>query len=75
MALDLSKFSDEDLAALNALTQADFYFTLGNDSTDTPIDFNGATFSLKLALLINTVSKTDANDPTNIGLFKRIRPS
>ena len=69
---DISKYFD--LSALNSLTQVDFYFTLGNDQT-TPVLFNGQSFSLKLALLLNNTSKTDPSDPANIGLFKRIRPS
>ena len=69
---DISKYFD--LSALNSLTQVDFYFTLGNDQS-TPVLFNGQSFSLKLALLLNNTSKTDPSDPTSVGLFKRIRPS
>ena len=69
---DISKYFD--LAALNSLTQLDLYFTLGND-TLYPVLFNGASFSVKIVLLINNTSKTDPSDPANIGLFKRIRPN
>ncbi len=37
----------------------DFYFTLGTNGIEVPIDFNGAPFSIKLGILTNTSSHND----------------
>jgi hypothetical protein len=43
-----------DLQNLTQFTSVDFYFTLGNFPTQTPLRFNGGRFSLKLGILVNT---------------------
>ena len=45
-----------DLENLTNFANIDFYFTLGNTSAQTPLEFNGVSFSLKLGVLINKKS-------------------
>lgn len=45
-----------DMENMNNLADIDFYFTLGNTSAQTPLEFNGSSFSLKMGILINKSS-------------------
>lgn len=42
-----------DFENMSNLSDIDFYFTLGNTSAQSPLQFNGASFSLKLGILVN----------------------
>lgn len=45
-----------DFENMNNLSDIDFYFTLGNTSAQSPLEFNGSSFSIKLGILINKAS-------------------
>lgn len=45
-----------DFENMNNLADIDFYFTLGNTSAQSPLQFNGSSFSLKVGILINKAS-------------------
>lgn len=45
-----------DLENLPNFANIDFYFTMGNTSAQTPLEFNGVPFSLKLGVLVNRKS-------------------
>ena len=47
-----------DLENLNQLSMVDFYLTLGNTTTQIPLQLNGLGFSLKLGVLLNSESAT-----------------
>jgi hypothetical protein len=65
-----------DVENLNVLNQVDFYLTLGNTSGETPLKLNGISFSLKLAVLVNTFSHNDLGGGLahQDRVIKRIRP-
>ncbi|MEY3429752.1 MAG: hypothetical protein RI930_585 [Pseudomonadota bacterium] len=65
-----------DVENLNVLNQVDFYLTLGNTSGETPLKLNGVSFSLKLAVLVNTFSHNDLGGGLahQDRVIKRIRP-
>lgn len=65
-----------DIENLNVLNQVDFYLTLGNTTGETPLKLNGVSFSLKLAILINTFSHNDLGGGLahQDRIVKRIRP-
>lgn len=48
-----------DVENLPLLNQIDFYLTLGNTTTQTPLKLNGLSFSLKLGVLQNQFSHND----------------
>lgn len=48
-----------DLENLANLSQVDFYLTLGNTSAMTPLELNGASFSLKIGLLVKEGTTTE----------------
>jgi hypothetical protein len=48
-----------DLENLSLLNQIDFYLTLGNTTTQTPLRLNGLSFSLKLGILTNEFVHND----------------
>lgn len=64
-----------DVENLPLLNQLDFYLTLGNTTTQTPLQLNGLSFSLKLAVLTNTFNHNDLGGglPED-RVIKRIRP-
>lgn len=66
-------FDVENLAVLN---QVDFYLSLGNTSGEMPLKLNGVSFSLKLAILVNTFSHNDLGGGLahQDRVVKRIRP-
>lgn len=66
-------FSLENLPLLN---QVDFYLTLGNTTTQTPLQLNGLSFSLKLAVLVNDFNHNDLGGGLEhtSRVIKRIRP-
>jgi hypothetical protein len=72
---DPDVFKYFDLENLGSLTELDFYLTLGNLSTQIPLQLNGANFSVKLALLENqhTHNNTFASSAENSRVVKRIR--
>lgn len=45
-----------DFENMNNVADIDFYFTLGNTSAQSPLQFNGSSFSLKVGILINKAS-------------------
>lgn len=49
-----------DLENLTHMANIDFYFTMGNTSAQTPLQFNGQSFSLKLGILIYKRNHTQA---------------
>lgn len=61
-----------DLENLQQMDQIDFYLTLGNTTTQTPLQLNGLSFSLKLAVLLNKQNHNDVQGlPARV--VKRIR--
>ena len=65
-----------DVENLPLLNQIDFYLTLGNTTTQSPLQLNGLSFSIKLAVLTNTFSHNDLGGGLQHGerVVKRIRP-
>jgi hypothetical protein len=59
-----------DLENLNQLNSLDFYLTLGNTTTQTPLRLNGLGFSLKLGILLNSEAATYEMNSDRV---KRIR--
>jgi hypothetical protein len=49
-----------DFENLTQLNQVDFYLTLGNTTTQTPLRLNGLGFSLKLGVLVNIMDKSSS---------------
>ena len=63
-----------DVENLQQLDQIDFYLTLGNTTTQIPLQLNGLSFSLKLGVLLNKRDHEDVQGlPTRV--VKRMRPS
>jgi hypothetical protein len=64
-----------DVQNLNNFAQADFYFTMGNTIAQTPLRFNGNTFSIKLGILVNARAKTNLTGGgfNNDRVIKRVR--
>lgn len=67
---------------LQTLSNFDFYLTLGNTSAQTPLQLNGLGFSLKLGILVETMTNSDRVLPTaqngRVSMRegpKRIRPT
>ena len=62
-----------DVENLQQLDQIDFFLTLGNTTTQVPLQLNGLSFSLKLGVLLN---KQNHNDVTGLHgrVVKRMRP-
>jgi hypothetical protein len=65
-----------DVENLNILNQVDFYLSLGNTSGQIPLELNGISFSLKLAILVNTFAHNDLGGGLahQDRVIKRIRP-
>ncbi len=65
-----------DVENLNVLNQVDFYLSLGNTTAELPLKLNGVSFSLKLAILVNTFSHNDLGGGLahQDRVVKRIRP-
>jgi hypothetical protein len=65
-----------DVENLNVLNQVDFYLSLGNTTAELPLKLNGVSFSLKLAILVNTFSHNDLGGGLahQDRVIKRIRP-
>lgn len=65
-----------DIENLNVLNQVDFYLTLGNTTAEVPLKLNGVSFSLKLAILVNTFSHNDLGGGLahQDRVIKRLRP-
>lgn len=65
-----------DVENLPILNQVDFYLTLGNTTTQIPLQLNGLSFSLKLAVLTNTMNHNDLGGGLahQERVVKRIRP-
>lgn len=65
-----------DLENLPLLNQIDFYLTLGNTTTQIPLDLNGLSFSLKFAVLCNNFTHNDLGGGLEheSRVVKRIRP-
>lgn len=66
-------FDTENLPLLNSI---DFYLTLGNTTTQVPLQLNGLSFSIKLAILTNVYNHNDIGGGVqhNDRIIKRIRP-
>ena len=64
-----------DLQNLPILGKMDFYLTMGNTATQTPLRLNGANFSLKLGLLTYVTGSQKAQSGTSAqgGVVKRMR--
>jgi hypothetical protein len=64
-----------DTQNLNNFADADFYITLGNVTSQTPLRFNGNTFSLKLGVLVNSKAKTNVTGGgySNDRVIKRVK--
>lgn len=65
-----------DVENLNVLNQVDFYLSLGNTTSEIPLKLNGVSFSLKLAILVNTFAHNDLGGGLahQDRVVKRIRP-
>jgi hypothetical protein len=65
-----------DVENLPLLNQIDFYLTLGNTTTQTPLRLNGLSFSLKLAVLQNQFTHNDLGGGLQHQdrVVKRMRP-
>jgi len=65
-----------DLENLPLLNQVDFYLTLGNTTTQTPLRLNGLPFSLKLGIVTNEFNHNDLSGGLahNDRVVKRMRP-
>lgn len=59
-------FDIDDMFSVPAI---DFYFTLGNTTTITPLEFNGLPFSIKLGMLVNSLD----HDNVQAGTFEQNR--
>lgn len=62
---------------LPLLNKVDFYLTLGNTTTQIPLQLNGLSFSLKLGVHVNTLTNEDLTSGIeyNERVVKRIRPA
>lgn len=63
-----------DVENLPLLNQLDFYLTLGNTTTQIPLQLNGLSFSLKLAVLVNDFNHNSLSGGSNFGVVKRLQP-
>lgn len=65
-----------DLENLTTLLQVDFYLTLGNTTTQIPLDLNGLGFSIKLGMLCYEDTMIENSTSTYQGMraTKRIKP-
>jgi hypothetical protein len=65
-----------DVENLNVLNRVDFYLSLGNTTAEIPLKLNGVSFSLKLAILVNTFTHNDLGGGLahQDRIIKRIRP-
>jgi hypothetical protein len=65
-----------DVENLNILNQVDFYLSLGNTTGQIPLKLNGVSFSLKLAVLVNTFTHNDLGGGLahQDRVIKRVRP-
>jgi hypothetical protein len=65
-----------DIENLPLLNQIDFYLTLGNTTTQIPLELNGLSFSLKFGVLTNEFNHNDlgAGLQHEDRVVKRIRP-
>lgn len=64
-----------DVENLPLLNRVDFYLTLGNTTTQIPLQLNGLSFSIKLGVLTNTFSHNDLGGGLSQDrVIKRIRP-
>lgn len=63
-----------DVENLPLLNQLDFYLTLGNTTTQTPLQLNGLSFSLKLAVLVNDFNHNSLSGGSRYGVIKRLQP-
>ena len=72
---DPDPFKYFDLETLASLTEVDFFLTLGNTTTQLPLQMNGQPFSLKLALLLKGDTNSESSTSTAQGsrVVKRIR--
>jgi len=66
-----------DLENLAALTEVDFYLTIGNASAQTPAQLNGVGFSLKIGVLETDLTQSSIGYGTskNDRVIKRMRPT
>jgi hypothetical protein len=64
-----------DVGDLDQLNDIDFYLTLGNTTTQTPLDLNGLSFSVKLGVLLGATdqSKNSSSLAGNDRIIKRVR--
>jgi hypothetical protein len=65
-----------DLDNLDTLSQIDFYLTLGNTTSQLPLQLNGLSFSIKLGVLTNEMVHNDIGSGVahEDRIIKRIRP-
>jgi len=64
-----------DVENLPLLNRVDFYLTLGNTTTQIPLQLNGLSFSIKLGVLTNTFTHNDLGGGlAENRIIKRIRP-
>jgi len=64
-----------DVENLPLLNRVDFYLTLGNTTTQIPLQLNGLSFSIKLGVLTNTFTHNDLGGGlAQDRIIKRIRP-
>jgi hypothetical protein len=72
---DPDPFKYFDLENLSNITDVDFFLTLGNTTTQIPLQMNGQPFSIKLALLQNQFDRNDISGGLahNERVNKRIR--
>lgn len=63
-----------DVENLPLLNQIDFYLTLGNTTTQIPLQLNGLSFSLKLAILVNDFNHNSISGGLRTGIVKRLQP-
>lgn len=63
-----------DVENLPLLNQIDFYLTLGNTTTQIPLQLNGLSFSLKLAVLVNDFTHNSIAGGVEHGLVRRMQP-
>ena len=73
LTLDPQKWFDVE--NLPTLQQIDFYLTLGNTTTQTPLQLNGLGFSIKLGVLTNNENHNSLGGGYTSGrVFKKVRP-
>jgi hypothetical protein len=62
-----------NLENLNVLSQFDLYLTAGFPDTQSPLDLNGSSFSLKLGIIVQTDIKDDLMSRSESRISKRVR--